>query len=543
MFTTIAAKLDLHAALGAASKRNDLLPPREEDRVAGQLAARFVEYLHKQVQDGTYSPVGAAIVQVPKPGFTSRPAALLTLPDRVLYEGMVELLRPRLVKFLISDDVVFWPRATYESKKRWLEFERVPLSDNPKYIVRADVSGFYESIDHQQLEDDLVYATGEREVARAVHRFLSTVMGGRRGLPQGLLPSDTLATTYLQPVDAEAMRTGLRYWRHGDDIRVAANSYSEARRAIALIEHELRKRGLLVNGSKCAILTVEGYHEELAWWEAGVRATKDRLIASAVERLTTDSDELLAAMERADLDEQWGWDLFYHERISVEEVLEQLREHIEPTEIEVSESIFTETVGRAPGVEGGLTKEAFHQRISGSLVRLAAGRSSVAIPHSASLIAKYAEKTEAVCRYLEALIPSHAFEVLAQIENVIRSGIFMTAWQKAWLLRTAAIRASSASAELVHAILTLAQDEEEHWLARTSALKFLGSAGVLEQPLLTRAWKLAPRNYRPDLLSAAARMRPHQPWAARFISAASLDPVERVIAAHADAEAQRNQTL
>lgn len=42
---TIAGRLDLTKALQAAAVSNDLLPPREDDRVAGELGKRFVAHL------------------------------------------------------------------------------------------------------------------------------------------------------------------------------------------------------------------------------------------------------------------------------------------------------------------------------------------------------------------------------------------------------------------------------------------------------------------------------------------------------------------
>jgi hypothetical protein len=253
-FQQIASRLEFPKAQEQASVSNDLLPPREEDRVGGELGNRFAAHLQKLLQDNKYAPDPASFVQVPKPGFTSRPAALLTLRDRVVYEALVDLLRNRLGRYLLPEGVVFWPRESYV-EKRWNEFERAPLLIDHEYIVQADVAGFYDSIDHELLEDLLVHATGEREASRAIKDFLSSIMCSRRGVPQGLLPSDTLATAFLQPVDAALVREGFDYFRHGDDIRISAPTVSRAREAISTLELLLRQQGLLVNGAKCAIIS------------------------------------------------------------------------------------------------------------------------------------------------------------------------------------------------------------------------------------------------------------------------------------------------
>jgi Reverse transcriptase (RNA-dependent DNA polymerase) len=198
---------------------------------------------------------------------------------------------------LIDDDVVLWPREM-PTVKRWHEFEKSPLATEHRYVVQADVSGFYESIDHDQIEDDLVKASGDAVLSNVLRSFLSRVMGTRRGIPQGLLASDSLATIYLQPVDATMVRDGFNYWRHGDDMIVAAESMSKARGAISSLEDELRQRGLLVNASKVAILTREQYEADLEGAETTMRAMQDEMFQQNVERVSSDSQTTAGGNER-----------------------------------------------------------------------------------------------------------------------------------------------------------------------------------------------------------------------------------------------------
>jgi hypothetical protein len=412
----IATRLDLIGAQKQADISNDLLPPRQDDHATGELSKRFVAHLRKALEEGKYEPDPASFIQVPKPGFTSRPAALLTLTDRVVYEALVDLLRRRLAKYLISSDVVLWPRESYVDK-RWSEFERAPLHGGHRYIVKADVSGFYDSIDHEQLEDLLVHVTGEREVSRAIKEFLGRVMSSRRGIPQGLLPSDTLATTFLQPVDAALVRDGFEYWRHGDDVRIAAPSVSRAREAIANLEGLLRQQGLLINGAKCAIIRRAAYAGEIAAADALIKATREKLLARRIRKLKSSNEELTEAMREAELDEQWGWDLFYHQTVSVDEVIDILREHLEPSDVDIAAQVFVEAMKRAPGRPRALGVEQFHQQLTRSLLRLAAGRSPVALKHAASIAARFPDKTELVAGYLVAMQKTHAMNAVRQAKT------------------------------------------------------------------------------------------------------------------------------
>lgn len=138
-------------ALKSVERSNDMLPPREDDKVAGRIAARFVEGVLARIAAGRYSCAPATFVLVPKRVLTTRPAAVATLRDRIVFEALVEMARPRLSRFLVSGDNVLWPRAD-ETKPSWNNFERAPLEARGGFIVTADVAGYYESVDHRHLD-------------------------------------------------------------------------------------------------------------------------------------------------------------------------------------------------------------------------------------------------------------------------------------------------------------------------------------------------------------------------------------------------------
>ncbi len=525
-------QLDLEAALKSADAiANDLLPPRADDRVSGELAARFIRHLHLQLASGDYTPSAAEIVRVPKPGFTSRPAAVLTLTDRIVYEALVGALREPLSAYLLSPEIVIWPRER-ASRKRWREFERAPLSVKSSYVVRADISGFYDSIDHDRLLDVLVAAGGSVQVVNALADFLAIVMQAGRGLPQGLLASDALATTFLQPTDAAMISAGFSYWRHGDDIRIATQTTSEARQAILMFEGELRSRGLLINSAKCVVHTSGSYESDLGSLDSALRATHERLVKRRITSLAKHPNALTQVMRAAELNEQWEWGLFYHGRVSFEEVIEKVRQFLQPSQVQLAERVFADAIRKSPEHDRGLSKDDFHQRLVSALVRMTAGKSAKAIDSAASIIARFPDKTEILCRYLTALIQSEPAKVVAQVEDLLASETFLTDWQQAWLIRTLSAGMSAVKDETRHLLKALLGSDHTHWMVRAEALKALGSAGELSQRDAVHAWRNGPPAYRSDVLEGIARMAGKASWAKAFVSVAHLDPVSKVIAEH-----------
>ena len=402
-YQRIAHRLAVEDALQNAAERNDLVPPRLEDKVSGELGKRFSERLKREIQRGSYDPQRAYFVAVPKNGYTTRMAAVLTLSDRVIYEAVVALLRPRIETFLFGDDVVFWPRGE-RSAKRWAAFERSAIRGGFGYVVRGDVTAFYESVEHERLMDAVVEATGERDVADALAHFLERVMGSRRGLPQGLVPSDALATLYLGKLDLGMVQRGLEYTRHGDDLRIATKTFNDGRAAVRCIESELRGIGLVLNGEKTRVLRRTTYEKAVDSFEHGLAAARIGAADAAVVRLAEDTDKLADVMREFDM-EQLAWDFFYHGSVDLGEVIEKLRPKIKVQDVQVAEVLFHDTMQQMQNRDTEFNREEFHQQLVGALVRLSAGRSTAALKYVETLTRTFPDKTEALCSYLRALAP------------------------------------------------------------------------------------------------------------------------------------------
>lgn len=529
-------QLDLKAALTRGSAPNDLLLPRPEDKVGGEVGNRFLEALRRDLERGVYDPVPAYSVRVPKSFWATRPAALLTLNDRVVFDAIVTTLRPRIDQYLLGSEIVFWPRGI-SADKAWNSFEHSILTAKPAYVVVADISGFYESVDHARLADRLVRATGRKQETEALVHFLNRVMGGPRGIPQGLEASDPLATCYLADLDFGMVRAGFAYARHGDDIRIPCSSFDEAREAVYTLEAQIRDAGLLLNSDKTKIVGAGVYQGELEAVEALIAETRAKLVENKVEALEEDADELAAAIDLAE-QEQLGWDFFYHGTISMEEVIEQLRPTLEPNEIELAEGLFEETWARRRGQDNELSAAAFHQQLVASLVRLAAARSDKAIDRSGEILRTYPEKTEVVCSYLSALAGSHPEEVAVQAASPLAEGRFCTEWEIGWCLRVLAKVPGYVPESLLPRVREFIEHPHGAWLAAMEAAKLLGARDGLERTVVKRLWNSSPSVFRADLVVAISNCSDATAWAGSFLEAVRDDRIHEVVLSHLGVDEQ-----
>ena len=456
--------------------------------------------------------------------------------DRVVYEAIVAVLRPRIANFILGDGIVLWPRGDGGRENRWSKFEHSVLRHDSEYIVSCDIAGFYESIDHDQLASAIINATGYRSVTDALVHLLDRLMGGSRGLPQGLAPSDTLATVCLAQLDRGMIRNGFRYARHGDDVRIAADSYDHGYSAIRCIEAELRRCGLLLNSAKTRVFRRKTYEESLLSHQREWEKTKTTFIEETVIELPEDEKALGAALERFEL-EELGWALFYHGVIEVEEVIDKLRAKMTSEDSAIAAMLFANILERRPTEGNGkvsrLEREVFHWQLKNVLYALAAAKSDAALTSIGELIREYPDKTEILCKYVMELRGSEE-AIVTQIESAL--GDYTMEWGFAWMVRVLSRMPGYISSNVVSRLREIVDNPRDRWLAAAEAAKCLASKGELQRESLLLLWNTCPRVFRVDLAVAAVRMENVADWAMAFVQSAQGDRVQEVVMQH---EAQR----
>lgn len=543
MYARVVEQIDLADALARVSA-NDLLPPRPDDKIGGAVGERFVRAIEYSLTSGRYEPEPAVSVPVTKPKFSTRPAALMNLIDRVVYESLVEPLRSRIERGLVSKRVLYWPRGD-DSPKAWPEFQ-LQSGIPGEYVVRADVTGFYESIDHDVLQFVLIKLTGRVELVELLIDFLGQVMGGPRGLPQGIATSDVLATAYLSVVDAEMLRYGFAYRRHGDDVRISVPSYDEGRRAVHALEGQFRSVRLLLNAEKTLILHRSTYDEQLTSVDSTRQQIQGRILRERKAALQDASDEEIENLvEAANLDVRVLWDVFYHRNMTLEELADQLAEHLKPDQVAVAVGAFEEAISRAPGSGAdALSNEDFHGLVSTSIITLLAKKLPNAIPFAAKLIANFPDKTELVSKYLSGVAAAFPQRVEAAAVEGLTSG-YLTGWQKAWLMvvlrRVASATVVTNFGRALAVVEAEASGEEASWLGRAEAVRLLAEIGRLDHQLLIRVWNRAPVAIRADLASAAAVVarKEGEAWAEAFCDSLKADPLMDVVLHRIDNETNK----
>jgi hypothetical protein len=133
------------------------------------------------------------------------------------------------------------------------------MDATPYWVIRRDVSSFYESIDAGSLRERLIYDTSiPRSVRYYLARFFDThCPPGTRGLPRGIGLTAVLAELAMEKFDQQvrALPGVYRYFRYSDDIVIFAyDNVSKIEKAL----EALLPNGMVFNKKKCDTVDFTG---------------------------------------------------------------------------------------------------------------------------------------------------------------------------------------------------------------------------------------------------------------------------------------------
>jgi group II intron reverse transcriptase/maturase len=161
-----------------------------------------------------------------------------------------------------------------------------------RYVLDADITGFFDNLSHSALMRELSDVVADGNILRLVEKFLKAgVMEGgklrptRVGTPQGGVASPLLANIALNVLDWHLHEHGFRFVRYADDFVVLCESETQAKEALARVEHLIADRlGLSLSPEKTKI---SRFHEGFTFLGFDIKSRFVRMRAKSVENFKT----------------------------------------------------------------------------------------------------------------------------------------------------------------------------------------------------------------------------------------------------------------
>jgi group II intron reverse transcriptase/maturase len=226
-------------ALGAVI-RNDGAPG-PDGMTARQLEQHLAvhgETIRRRLLEGRYKPGAAKRRDMAKPTGGTRPLSIPNVQDRFVGQLLLGVLQPVFERSFREHSYGFRPGR---SAQQAVEAARAQVKAGYTWVVDMDIAQFFDRVNHDILMSRLGKSVKDKRVMRLIGAFLragvimpdGVHVRSEEGTPQGGPLSPLLANIYLDALDRELEKRGLRYVRYADDCNIYVRSEAAAQRVLA----------------------------------------------------------------------------------------------------------------------------------------------------------------------------------------------------------------------------------------------------------------------------------------------------------------------
>jgi group II intron reverse transcriptase/maturase len=222
---------------------------------------KLLDGLAADLKDGSYRPLAARRVFIPKPGRPQeqRPLSIPSVRDRVVQAATKIVIEPIFEADMLECSFGFRPkRSAHDALQVLVD----GAWDGRRWVAESDVSDCFGAIPH----DRLMLAIEERIVDRHVLKLLRAMLRAgvmqdgamtrsATGTPQGGVISPLLCNVYLHRLDRQWTERGAGVLvRYADDLLALCRTRAEAEAALIALRVILAELGLELKDAKTRIV-------------------------------------------------------------------------------------------------------------------------------------------------------------------------------------------------------------------------------------------------------------------------------------------------
>jgi RNA-directed DNA polymerase len=223
--------------------------------------SRLLDELAADLKDGSYRPLAARRVFIPKPGRPTeqRPLSIPTVRDRVAQAAVKTVIEPIFEADMLECSFGFRPgRSAHDALQVLID----EAWDGRRWVAESDVSDCFGAIPHDRLMSAVEERISDRHVLKLLRAMLragvmedGAIARGVTGTPQGGVISPCLCNVYLHRLDRQWAERGHGVLvRYADDLLAMCPTHEEAEAALAALRLILAELGLELKDAKTRIV-------------------------------------------------------------------------------------------------------------------------------------------------------------------------------------------------------------------------------------------------------------------------------------------------
>lgn len=239
----ILARENMQAALRRV-KRNKGCPG-----VDGMSTEELSEYLKlhwlrikEELFKGSYKPSRLKEVEIPKSGGGKRKLGIPTAIDRLIQQALNQVLQEYVDETFSDSSYGYRPnRSAKEAVKRSKQY----IDAGYEYVVDIDIEKFFDTVNQDRLMSCLKSRIGDQRVLNLIRKYLNAghIVGLKTvGMPQGSPLSPLLSNIYLDALDKELEKRGLKFIRYADDCSIYVKTQRSADRVMQNVSNYIEKK-------------------------------------------------------------------------------------------------------------------------------------------------------------------------------------------------------------------------------------------------------------------------------------------------------------